>query len=132
MSDSPDVRITERARAAKTAKSRLEHDSQITETVLESTNEGFVVWDSKQKLVAWSNKCPDFWYEPENILRPGMPMVELLRHIATKGGFGPGDPDKLARRELRRIRKAGTDTEDEFQMHDGRVIHVQRNIETFG
>lgn len=56
-----------------------------------------------------------------------MPMVELLRHIATKGGFGPGDPDKLARRELRRIRKAGTDSEDEFQMRDGRVIHVQRN-----
>ncbi len=127
MSESPDVRNIERARAAKTAKRRPEHDSQITGRVLESTSEGFVVWDSKQKLVAWSNKCPDFWYEPENILRPGMPMVELLRHIATKDGFGPGDPDKLARRELRRIRKAGKDSEDEFEMRDGRVIHVQRN-----
>ena len=61
MSDNPDVLSFERARAALTAKGRLEHDLQIAETVLESTNEGFVVWDSKYKLVAWSKKCLDFW-----------------------------------------------------------------------
>jgi hypothetical protein len=107
MSDSPDVRNNERAHATETAKSRPEYDSQFTETILESANEGFVVWDSKLKLVAWSKKCPDFWCDPETILRPGMPMVELLRHIATHGGFGPGDCEKLAQRELRRISKAG-------------------------
>lgn len=95
-------------------------------------NEGFVVWDSKQRLVAWSRKCPNFWYEPEDILRPGMPMIELLRHIAANGGFGPGDPDKLARRALRQVRKAGKDSEDEFEMRDGRVIHVQRHTTSDG
>ena len=53
-------------------------------------------------------------------------MVELLRHIANKGGFGPGDADKLARRELQRIREAGPDSVEEFQMLDGRTIRIQR------
>ncbi len=103
------------------------HDLQLLEIAISSSSQGFVVWDSQQKLVACSNKCPDFWYEPTDILKPGMPMVELLHHIADKGGFGPGDPDKLVRGELLRILKAGPDSEDEFKMLDGRVIHVQRN-----
>ncbi len=104
------------------------HDVQQLEVAISSSNLGFVVWDKQQNLVACSKRCPDFWYEPHDILRPGMPMLELLRHIAGKGGFGPGDPDKLARRELQRVRDAGPDSEDEFEMLDGRVIHVQRSV----
>ena len=91
-----------------------------------SSVQGCVVWDRDQNLISWSSKCPDFWYNPEEALRPGMPMIELLRHIAVNGGFGDGDPDALAEIELKRVRSAGQNSGDEFQMLDGRVIHVQR------
>ncbi len=104
------------------------HDVQFLEVAISSSNLGFVVWDEQQNLVACSKTCPDFWYEPQHILKPGMPMLELLRHIAHKGGFGPGDSEEQARRELERVRQAGPDSEDEFEMLDGRVIHVQRNV----
>jgi len=127
MSDSPDVYDIEHARAEKAAKRRLERESQITETILESTNEGFVIWDSEYRLVAWSKKCPDFWYAPEDILRPGMPMVDLLHHIAANGGLGPGDSEELAQNEFKRVREAGSNSNDEFELRDGRVISVLRN-----
>ncbi len=100
---------------------------RILEFALNSSNQGFVVWDSQQKLVAWSRKCFDFWYEPADFIRPGMPMVELLTHIAKVGGFGKGDPDKLVQLELSRVCKAGPESWEEFQMLDGRVIHVKRH-----
>ncbi len=78
-------------------------------------------------MTVWSKTCSEFWYEPENILRVGMPMIELLRHIAQCGGFGSGDIDTLAERELARIRHAGPNSDDEFRMLDGRVIRVCRN-----
>lgn len=101
-------------------------DWQVLEVAISSTNQGFAVWDDQQNLVSWSDKCPDIWYNPVEILRPGMSMLELLLYIAKKGGFGPGDSKKLAARELERIRKAGSESEDEFEMLDGRIIHVQR------
>ncbi len=92
-----------------------------------SKNQGFAVWDSQQKLVAWSNECPDLWYQPIHILKPGMPMIDLLRHIAKNGVFGPGDTEDLAQKRLAQIQKAGPDSEEEFQLLDGRVIHVIRH-----
>ena len=103
------------------------HRLQVLEFAINSSNQGFVVWDKQLKLIAWSKKCIDFWYEPTDFIQPGMPMIELLFHIASKGGFGQGDPDKLAQQELRRIRKAGPDSWEEFQMLDGRAIHVHRH-----
>ena len=122
---------TSRNSAVKgTRKTKVPEESlqnlQLVETMLNSSNQGFVVWDNKQNLVACSKKCPDFWYDPTDILQPGMPMLELLLHVANKGGFGPGDSDTLARKELRRVRKVGMDSKEEFRLLDGRVIHVQR------
>ncbi len=127
MTDLPSNYGADTIGAKQLAKKGTETDLQFAETVLESTNEGFVVWDAGQRLVAWSEKCPDFWYQPDHILRPGMPMIELLRHITVKGGFGPGDHEKLAQQQLQKIRRIGGNSEDEFEMHDGRIIHVQRH-----
>jgi signal transduction histidine kinase len=104
-----------------------EQDLSIFEVALRASNQGFVVWDSDKNLVAWSRKCPDFWYQPENILRQGMPMFELLLHIAKHGGLGSGDPEQLAENELSRVKSLGSDAVDEFEMLDGRTIRVQRN-----
>lgn len=100
---------------------------QILEYALNSSSQGFVVWDDQQNLVAWSKKCFDLWYEPAGIIRIGMPMIELLTHIAKTSAFGNGNPDTVAKRELERIRKSGPESWEEFEMLDGRIIHVQRH-----
>lgn len=91
-----------------------------------SGSQSMVVWDGAFNIVCWSQGCPEFWYNPVDILRPGMPMIGLLQHIANEGGFGGGDTGALAEREFNRIRAFGPESEDEFHMRDGRIIHVQR------
>ncbi len=100
---------------------------EVLEFALNRSNQGFVVWDNQQKLVAWSKKCLDFWYDPADCVRHDMPMIELLTHFARLGVFGKGEPDQLAKRELDRITNAGPESWEEFTMLDGRVIHVQRH-----
>ena len=107
-------------------------DLQVAEAATSSINQGFVIWDENLRLVAWSSKCPEFWYDPPNILRPGMPMIQLLRYIALIGGFGGGDPEELAQGELRRISEGPVDSEEEFQLLDNRVISVQRHLMATG
>jgi PAS domain S-box-containing protein len=46
---------------------------------------------------------------PETLLRPGTPLIELLRHSAARGELGLGDADTLAREQLRLIGGAGSD-----------------------
>ncbi|PCI39356.1 MAG: hypothetical protein COB46_09025 [Rhodospirillaceae bacterium] len=100
---------------------------KILEFALNTSSQGFVVWDQDQKLVAWSQKCFEFWYQPADLIRPGLPMAELILHIAKKGAFGKGDPQRLADLEFGRVLKAGKDSREEFTMLDGRIVHVQRH-----
>jgi signal transduction histidine kinase len=100
---------------------------QIRDIAFDYSSQGFVIWDNQQNLVDWNDKCAEFWYPPTDILHAGMPMVELLLHIAENGGLGPGNPKDLAQSELQRIVSSGPSSEDAFKMLDGRTIHVQRH-----
>ena len=97
------------------------------EVPLRACNQGLVVWDENQSLLAWSNKYPDFWHNAAPNLRRGMSKFEWLNHIAQNGGLGEGDPATLAASELKRICSLGPNSIDEFEMRDGRIIRVQRN-----
>lgn len=85
------------------------------------------VWDGEFNLVVWSEGCIDFWLNPRDILRPGMPMIELLRHLAQSGAFGDGDHERLAQQELARIKYAGPDSDEELRMANGHTIRISRN-----
>lgn len=85
------------------------------------------VWDREFNLVCWSETCLAYWFEPGEFLRSGMPMIELLLHLAHKGVFGEGSPQELAECELKRLKAAGPDSDDDFRMPDGRTIRVSRN-----
>jgi PAS domain S-box-containing protein len=120
--------ITERKKAEAmllASRQELAQKSALLQTTLDAIDQGFVVWNTEHQLIAWNEKCRSLWYDPRGI-RNGMPMLELLRHIAEKGGFGPGDPDQLAGREFERVIAAGGDSEDEFETLDSRRIWVRR------
>ncbi|HJM49146.1 MAG TPA: PAS domain S-box protein [Alphaproteobacteria bacterium] len=114
--------------ALRRSERELADKSRILETTFESIDQGFVVWDDEQRLVAWNEKCLEFWYHPQHIVRPGMKMLELLRHIAGQGGFGAGEPQAAAEREFARIRHAGPQSQDRFIMLDGTIVRVDRYL----
>ncbi len=113
--------ITER----KIAAEALEQNARILETTLNTIDQGFVMWAEDKTLVSWNKMSEDIWYRPPN-LRRGMPMRELLLHIAQNGGLGEGEPEALAEAEFSRLVGEGTEADDEFRLQDGRAIFVRR------
>jgi len=103
----------------------LSQNSMLIQLTMDTIDQGFAVWNADQRLVVWSKRCADFWYFPKN-LRPGMHMADLLRHLAKQGVFGQGDVEEATHRELERVVEAGAASEENFEMKDGRHIHVRR------
>lgn len=108
----------------KTAQ--LSQNSMIVQLTMDSIDQGFAVWNSDQRLVVWSKKCEEFWYYPGNKIRTGLHMRELLEHLRDAGAFGELVKVVDIDHELQKIAAAGGNSDDQFQMTDGRQIHVRR------
>ena len=108
----------------KTAQ--LSQNSMIVQLTMDSIDQGFAVWNSDQRLVVWSKKCEEFWYYPGNKIRTGMHMRELLEHLRDAGAFGELINEVDIDHELQKIAAAGGNSDDKFEMTDGRQVHVRR------
>ena len=110
----------------------LSQNSMLIQLTMDSIDQGFAVWNADHRLVVWSKRCADFWYFPTEILRSGMHMSDLLKHLAIQGAFASGDSgdsgdiDGIVEKELERIVEAGATSDEMFKMTDGRKIHIRR------
>ena len=98
----------------------LSRKAMIIQLTMDSIDQGFAVWNSDQRLVVWSRRCQDFWYNPGDWLVPGTHMRQLLRHLAAH--LAPSartGTDDTIEHELERIISAGVDSQERFQMSDG-------------
>ena len=66
-------------------------------------DQGFVVWDKNNKLVAYNKKFQEFLEYPESLLHPGITLSKLIRYSADHGNYGKGDPAQLAEARLNQI-----------------------------
>ncbi len=103
----------------------LSRQNTLLQTAFDSIDQGFVVWDKDFKLEAWNGICVDRWLRPDNV-SVGMPMRDLMLHLAKNQACGPGDAEALADQELARLMAEGHQSTDEFQTPEGRTIVVER------
>jgi signal transduction histidine kinase len=75
----------------------------LLETVLESMDEGFIAWSEDYTLVAWNQRFLDYWNYPAELMKIGLPLVELLEFQASLGTYGEGDSRKLAEDRMTEI-----------------------------
>jgi PAS domain S-box-containing protein len=122
--------ITERKKAEdilEAHRRELAEKTRILQTTLDSMDQGFVVWDDEFNMVVHSQKCLDFWYQPPaEAVAQGVSMHRLLRHLASKGSFGPGDVISLADQQYERVVNAGENSSEEFVLLDNRVLDIHR------
>jgi len=112
-------------RRAKHFSLQLSQKSELLESTLDSIDQGIAAWDDQNQLLTWNAKCEDFWYHPTGI-RVGMTKRELLGHIEDEGGLGPEDAEVKAEKRYQEILHEGTNSSDEFSLHDGRQIFLYR------
>lgn len=97
------IDVTER----KGAQARVAAAESRLRAALESMNESFVLWDSRQRLILWNRKFREFFAMPDNALKPGM---------------GYGDVEQRAGRAIAKAH--GEDDMDGFELElkDGRWL----------
>jgi PAS domain S-box-containing protein len=104
--------------------SRFNRD--LLETTLENVAEGISVVDAEGRLVAWNRRYAELFSYPEQLLRIGTPVAELIRHNASVGRCGPGDVEVHV---AKRVAHLGRGKSHVFQRvrDDGLVIEMRVN-----
>ncbi|BDX05132.1 PAS domain-containing hybrid sensor histidine kinase/response regulator [Planctobacterium marinum] len=93
---------------------------------LESLAQGISVVDKNLCLIAWNKGYLDIFNYPDNMVKVGTPIEELVRYNAQRGECGVGDIDSLVHKRMEHLR-AGKPHKFVRQRSDGRVIEMIGN-----
>ncbi|WP_422378352.1 PAS-domain containing protein [Roseibium sp.] len=78
---------------------QLKAQIDLLQAALDHINQGFTVFDSDLRLVAWNRGLYDMLDMPEEIVRRGSHLEAFIRVNAERGEYGEGDIEgKIARR----------------------------------
>lgn len=109
------------------AQQRERTKSAQLAATLAGMSDGIMMVDFELQLLAWNDHFPEFTGVPSEILRPGLPMEEMLRAQALAGEFGTVDIEAEVARRLVLLRHGGSIGRIERQRPDGRVLEIRRN-----
>ncbi|NQV60544.1 MAG: PAS-domain containing protein [Alphaproteobacteria bacterium] len=81
---------------------------------------GITVYDENFRLTAWNKTVIEILRMPPELLRDGMPISEIIRHLAAAGFYGNGEVEPLTNHRLRQMTEG--DLTFEHRLNDGRVL----------
>ncbi len=94
---------------------------------LAGMSDGIMMVDADLQLLAWNDRFPEFTGVPAEILRPGLPMADMLRAQALGGEFGAVDVEKEVARRIARLQQGGAMGTIERQRPNSRILEIRRN-----
>ncbi|SHG96903.1 PAS domain-containing hybrid sensor histidine kinase/response regulator [Ferrimonas marina] len=93
---------------------------------IEHAFEGISVVDPDLNLVAWNRRYEELFDYPEDFLKTGMPVAEIIRYNAALGRCGPGPVSAHVAKRVA-FMQAGSAHTSERRRSDGRVIRMRGN-----
>jgi signal transduction histidine kinase len=103
-----------------------EKAAQLAAT-LAGMSDGIMMVDSELRLLEWNEYFPEYTGVPAEILRPGLPMEDMLRGQAMAGEFGAVDVEAEVSRRMALLRQGASVGRIERQRPDGRILEIRRN-----
>jgi class 3 adenylate cyclase/PAS domain-containing protein len=93
--------------------------------VLDNMPGALVYTDRDQRIVICNDRFKEMYKVPQELLQPGRPYTDLLRHLAESGYYGKGDVDALVATRVESLRNP---SERSFEDHtpDGRWYRILR------
>jgi class 3 adenylate cyclase/PAS domain-containing protein len=93
--------------------------------VLDNMPGALVYTDRDQRIVICNSRFREMYKVPQELLEPGRPYADFLRHLAEKGYYGDGDVETLVAKRVQSLRNpSGTSFEDHTP--DGRWYRILR------
>lgn len=108
----------------KDASAAIESGRAIMADALDHLGQGVTVVDSALNLVAWNRRFIEMLRLPEEAVRHGVALEDIMRLNARNGEYGEGDVDELVAARLARLRN-GHPFHDERERPDGSVLEVR-------
>ncbi|WP_223846249.1 PAS domain-containing hybrid sensor histidine kinase/response regulator [Wenzhouxiangella sp. AB-CW3] len=106
------------------AAEQARFSQEVLSGALENMSQGVCVVDRDMRLVAWNSSYLALFDYPDELIRVGRPVADLLRHNACQGLMEGGDVDAMIERRLAH-KRAGTRHRVERPWPDGRIIEIR-------
>lgn len=108
------------------ASAAIQYSRDLLQTALDHAKQGVTVVDGDLQLVAWNREFVEMFQLPEDVIRLGVGLDELILDNARRGLYGPGDPDDYLAERLERI-VTRLETFKTRLHPSGRVIEIRSN-----
>ncbi|MBV8401809.1 MAG: PAS-domain containing protein [Acetobacteraceae bacterium] len=109
------------------AKSRADAKGAQLEAILAGMSDGVSLLDADLRLLHWNARFSGCTGVPEEALRVGLPMADILAAQARAGEFGDVDVDREVERRLAILRRLTQDCIAERKRPDGSIIELRRS-----
>ena len=84
------------------ANAAIHYNREILQTALDHVRQGIAVFDKDTHLICWNRQFGELLQLPNEMVRIGIDLAEILRFNADRGAFGPGHPETLVHERLPR------------------------------
>ena len=109
------------------AKARADAKTAQLEATLAGMTDGVAMVDTNHALMEWNLQFSDISGVPQELLRVGTTMEEMVRYQAQQGEFGPVDVEAEVARRMRILHSGKLSETNERARPNGRIIELRRN-----
>jgi len=106
------------------ASEMLRFNRELLQAAVENIDQGISVIDIDMRLVAWNRRYIELMDYPDNVVKVGMPIAELLRFNATRGLINCDDIDEMVTRRINHMRQ-GHRHHNERILTSGIVLEIR-------
>lgn len=106
------------------ASEALQYNRDLLQSALDQVRHGLSVFDKDMRLICWNRQFRIILGIPSELARVGAPLDRILRVLAERGDFGPGDTEEQVADRL--LRLAVTKETYQEQLSGGeRILEVR-------
>jgi PAS domain S-box-containing protein len=109
----------------KDREAALEEAQATLQLVLDNVDEGIAMVDADLRIAVFNDQGLDLLGAPKDRFGPGATIEALMRWLAERGEFGPGDIDEQVRDRVERMRGNAPSTVVR-ERPDGRILEIRR------
>ncbi len=82
------------------ASAAIQYNRDLLQYALDFARQGITVYDRDQRLICWNREYRDLFDLPQDVLRVGVELQEIVRFNAQRGLYGLGPIEDIVRRRL--------------------------------
>ena len=105
------------------ASEAIQYNRDLLQSAINHVDQGIGVFDDQMRLVCWNQQFRNMLGTPTALGRVGVPLRDLLHHMATTGLLGPGNEEDLVADRIDRL-VVTMETYTERLSPSGKVLEV--------